>query len=135
MTQAERIPLCYSIHLLTFEVKMESFREGLQGTEWLLYEEEVNLDSLDQTSNNRVFCNQKWQELWCQGGLAAHALSEDKNREEARSQAQIQQKKEILHATGCWRENTQAQVHRRKLLIATEQIQITTRSAVQKSIK
>lgn len=65
MAGAERISLCYSIHLLTPEVKMERFRERLQGTEWLLDEEEVNWDSLDQTSDNKVLCDQKWQEPWC----------------------------------------------------------------------
>jgi len=62
MTGAERIFLCYSIQLLTAEVKMERFIEGLPGIKWLLDEEEVNLDSLNQTSDNRVLCNEKWQE-------------------------------------------------------------------------
>lgn len=44
---------------------MESFREGLQGAEWLLDEEEVNWDSIDQISGNGVLCDQMWWKPWC----------------------------------------------------------------------
>lgn len=54
MTGAERISLCYSTHLLTSEVKIERFREGLQGTERLLGDEDLNCDSLVRTSDK--FC-------------------------------------------------------------------------------